>query len=116
DFGALYQIKLPLLFAAYDAWKRAPQRPLPYGDFASFRREQAVWLTGYSLFSALKDHFEGKPWWQWPVEARSLAAAKKTPLVAANAARAEAYEFIQYLFFGQWARIRARAAALKIAI
>ena len=116
DFGALYQIKLPLLFVAYDTWKRGPDRPLPYGDFAAFRQQHAEWLESYSLFSALKDHFGGAPWWEWPVEVRSLAAAKRSSLLAQQTARAEAYEFIQYLFFGQWAQIRARAAALKITI
>lgn len=116
DFGALYRLKLPLLFSAYETWKRDPRSTLAYGDFASFRREHASWLGGYGLFSALKDHFGGKPWWEWPIEVRSLAAARQSPFVASQAARAEAYEFIQYLFFGQWAQIRARAAVLKIAI
>ncbi len=116
DFGALYRIKLPLLFSAYETWKRNPARTSLYGDFEAFRREHAVWLSGYGLFSALKDYFGGKPWWEWPVDVRSFALAKRSSLFAAQAARAEAYEFIQYLFFGQWAAIRARAAELNIAI
>lgn len=116
DFGALYRIKLPLLFRAFESWKKDPQRPLPYGDFAAFRRRHASWLASYGLFSALKDHFGGKPWWEWPAEARTHSAVKETPLVKTLAAKAEAYEFIQYLFFGQWAAIRAKATELKIAI
>ncbi|MEO6005475.1 MAG: 4-alpha-glucanotransferase [Opitutus sp.] len=116
DFGALYQSKLPLLFEAHAAWKRDPRLPLPYGDFEKFRRENASWLDEYTLFSALKDHFGGKPWWEWPLEVRSLAAARRSPLLSAQAPRAEAYAFIQYLFFGQWAQVRARAAELKISI
>lgn len=116
DFGALYQLKLPLLFSAHEAWKRESRRALPYGEFEAFRQQHAEWLGGYSLFSALKEHFGGKPWWEWPVEVRSYAAAKRSTLFAAQADRAEAYEFVQYLFFGQWAAIRARAAALDIAI
>lgn len=116
DFGALYRLKLPLLFQSYENWKREAKRALPYGDFAAFREQQASWLSAYGLFSALKDHVGGKPWWEWPPEIRSLGAALKSPLRQQVAARAEAYEFIQYLFFGQWAEIRARAAALGIAI
>lgn len=115
DFGEIYRLKLPLLFSAYDVWK-TQQRALPYGDYAAFRAEHAGWLEGYGFFSALKDHFGGKPWWEWPLEVRSLAAATKSPLRSSLAARASAYEFLQYLFFGQWAAIRARAAALKISI
>jgi 4-alpha-glucanotransferase len=47
---------------------------------------------------------------------RSLAAANKSPLRTELAPRAEAYEFIQYLFFGQWARLRQRAAERGIQI
>lgn len=116
DYGALYQLKLPLLFLAFEAWKRDPKRALPYGDFENFRTQQAEWLRGYSLFSALKEHFGGQPWWEWPEEVRSLSAAKRSSIAAAQAGRAEAYEFVQYLFFGQWAAIRKRAAELDIAI
>jgi 4-alpha-glucanotransferase len=116
DFGALYRIKLPLLFSAYDTWKKNQLRALPYGDFAAFRQSNRSWLDSYGMFSALKDHFGGKPWWEWPAEARSYESVKRTPLLGTLSARAEAYEFIQYLFFGQWALIRAKAAELKISI
>jgi 4-alpha-glucanotransferase len=116
DYGALYQRKLPLLFSAHATWRRDPKRALPYGDFAAFCTAQASWLDGYALFSALKDHFSGRPWWEWPESVRSLAAAQKSPLRAEVATRAEAYSFIQYLFFGQWTQLRARAAKLGIRI
>ncbi|HWA85742.1 MAG TPA: 4-alpha-glucanotransferase [Opitutus sp.] len=116
DFGALFRLKPPLLFAAHAAWKRRPARELPYGDFGAFRARHASWLGGFSLFSAIKEHFGGQPWWEWPAELRSLAAAKKSALAARLAPRAEAYEFVQYLFFGQWAAIRARAAELGITV
>jgi 4-alpha-glucanotransferase len=116
DFGALYQRKLPMLFAAHAAWRRDPSRALPYGDFAAFRQKHSHWLRGYAFFSALKDHFDGRPWWEWPEAVRSLTAADLSPLRQTLTIRAEGYEFVQYLFFGQWARIRERAAALNIQI
>jgi 4-alpha-glucanotransferase len=116
DFGALYLHKLPILFSAHAAWRRDPKRSLPYGAFDAFRQRQAGWLASYSLFSALKEHFQGQPWWDWPAEVRSFRLASTSPLAGSLAVRAEAYEFIQYLFFGQWAEIRARAAALEISI
>ncbi|QYM80605.1 4-alpha-glucanotransferase [Horticoccus luteus] len=116
DFGALYTEKRPLLFAAHAAWSRDRTLALPYGAFNAFRARHEHWLEGFALFSALKDHFGGAPWWNWPADARSLAAAKKSNVARVVAERAEAYAFIQYLFFGQWARVRARAAALGITI
>ncbi len=116
DYGALYERKLPLLFSAHAAWRRDPRRALPYGDFAAFRAAQAGWLPGYALFSALKDHFGGKPWWDWPEGVRTFELAQKSPLAAEVAVRAEAYAFIQYLFLGQWRELRAQAAQLGISL
>ncbi len=116
DFGALYERKRPLLFSAHAAWRRDPKRPLPYGDFGAFQRKHAAWLESYTLFSALKDHFDGRPWWEWPQDLRSFAGAGKSVLRHELAARTEAYAFLQYLFFGQWANVRARAAKLGIQI
>lgn len=116
DFGALYQIKRPLLFRAFENWRQRPSASLPYGSFPAFREKHSAWLRPFALFSALKDHFSGQPWWEWPVPIRSLAGAEKSPLAKQVASRADAYEFIQYLFFGQWAEIRQRATQLGIGI
>ncbi|MEO5959167.1 MAG: 4-alpha-glucanotransferase, partial [Opitutaceae bacterium] len=117
DFGALYQVKLPLLFAAHGRWRQNPKQfLLPYGDVGAFRQKHAAWLQPYALFSALKDHFNGRPWWEWPSEVRALPAALKSPLAEKVRIRAEAYEFIQYLFFGQWSEVRTRAAKRGIGI
>jgi len=116
DYGALYERKRPLLFAAHANWKRQSQPALPYGDFAAFRRKHAVWLDGFALFSALKDQHQGKPWWEWPLTARSWDTARKLTLPAEVTTRAEAYAFIQYLFFGQWSQVRAYAAKRGVQI
>jgi 4-alpha-glucanotransferase len=114
DYGALYERKRPLLFAAHATWAKDRNRPLPYGDFAAFRAKNAAWLPSYALYSALKDRFDGKPWWEWPEDVRSFAAADQSPRRREVAVRAEAYEFIQYLFFGQWSQVRQRAAKLGL--
>lgn len=116
DFPALHRLKLPLLFSAHAAWRRQPGQALPYGGFAEFRREQGHWLEGYALYSALRDHFDSRPWWEWPAEVRSWQAARTSPLVGHVGERAEAYAFLQYLFFGQWHRLRQRARELGVGI
>src|SRR5690606_36637074 len=70
----------------------------------------------YSLCLAIKDHYEGAVWWDWPADVRFFAQAKKSALAQKVAARAEAHAFFQYLFFGQWGRVRAKAASLGIEI
>jgi 4-alpha-glucanotransferase len=116
DYGGLYHRKLPLLFAAHAAWRRDPKRDLPYRNFDRFREENADWLRSYAFFSALKEHFDGRPWWEWPESLRSLEAANISPLRNELTSRIEAYEFVQYLFFGQWSQLRGHAAKLGIQI
>jgi 4-alpha-glucanotransferase len=115
DYGALWRLKWPILFQAHDTF-RSRRAAAPYGDFAAFQHKHAHWLPAYGLFQALKDHFNGRPWWEWPAEVRSLAAAENAPLAARVARRSEAHQFFQYLFFGQWTQLKARAAGLGIGI
>ncbi len=116
DFGALYGAKWPLLFKAFDSFKTRGRRDRPYGDFAAFRDEQSSWLEAYALFLSLKDHFQGAPWWDWPAEVRFFDAARRSRTAAAVADRAEAYVFFQYIFFGQWRRVRGEARRRGIEI
>ena len=115
DYGELYRLKPRLLTAAYMRFKQT--RPaLPYGDFAAFCRKESHWLDAYAYFRALKDHFNGRAWWEWPVEERDCRLADKSPLRAKLADTIASYQFSQYLFFGQWAAIRAAARERGIEI
>jgi len=115
DFGALYTTKWPALFTAAANYAKNP-RKLPYGDFEKFQKQHRAWLEPYALFMALKDQFLGQPWWEWPASVRFFRDAQKSPLLKKGAARAEAYAFFQYLFYGQWQAVREKARALEIEI
>jgi len=115
DFGAIYHLVWPLLARAHENL-RAGRGGAPYGDFAAFRQAQAVWLEPYALFRALKDHYEGAPWWEWPDEARDYARAQASRLRRQLEPAIGMHAFSQYLFFGQWNRVRAAAAKRGIAI
>lgn len=115
DFGALYLLKWPLLRQAYQAYLANPVT-LPYGDFKAFQAKHAHWLPAYGYFRALKDHYEGKAWSEWPSDTRSYASAQKSVLKAWLAPQIDAHMFYQYLFFGQWERVRAVAASRGVQI
>jgi len=109
DFGALHQTKFPILFRAFKRFKENTS-PLPYGDFAYFQKKHANWLDAYALFQALKDHHQGKPWWEWPEDLRFYTRASQATLSEEIIESASAHTFFQYLFFGQWQTVRERAA------
>jgi 4-alpha-glucanotransferase len=115
DFGAVYELKWPLLIQAYDRYRQAGE-PALYGDFAEFKQRHAAWLDAYAYFRALKDHHGGRPWWEWPAAIRSFAQAAEAPLRARLATAVEAHKFTQYAFFGQWSRVRASAARRGIEV
>ena len=115
DFEAIARLKPRLLQTAHGLFKQR-QTALPYGDYAAFCRREAHWLDAYAYFRALKDHFEGRPWWEWSLEARDYQRAQKSPLRAKLATAADAWRFGQYLFFGQWAQLRAAAKERGIQI
>ena len=115
DFGRLTGLKLPLLKKAHARHLAAPAA-LPYGDFAAFKREQAGWLDAYAFYRALKDHFGGRSWTEWPATERSYVAAQQSPLRAQLARAADEHAFAQFLFFGQWRALRAAARARGVEI
>ncbi|GAB5560085.1 MAG: 4-alpha-glucanotransferase [Synoicihabitans sp.] len=118
DFGRLYELKWPLLFKAHEAWKNSGKCYQPFGAFDDFVEDQKAWLEDYSFFMALKQHFGGIAWWDWPKVARFAEAAKKSKHWKNQEVRnvAEAHAFFQYLFFGQWNRVRHEASQRGIRI
>jgi 4-alpha-glucanotransferase len=108
DFEALVRLKTRLLQMAATVF-RQKSSALPYGDYAAFCAHEAHWLDAYAYFRALKDHFDGRPWWEWPADTRDYQRALKSALRAKLAEATETYRFGQYLFFGQWTQLRAAA-------
>ena len=116
DFGRLYALKWPALFEAHRTFLSGGRKNQPYGDFARFRTDHEPWLKPYALYSALKIHFNGQPWWEWPAEVRSFGQAAKSSLASQLSPAVEAYEFVQYVFYGQWALVREHASDRGISI
>jgi 4-alpha-glucanotransferase len=115
DFGALYELKWPLLRRAFGRHKLAGSPALGPEGFEEFKAAQAPWLEAYALFRALKDSFGGRAWWDWPADARSFDRIK-APLRAKLRDEVGAHQFYQYAFFSQWRRIRSEAARRGIGI
>lgn len=107
DYGALYEAFWPLLAKAAKRFAKGGEPTLDgYGHYKTFRKNQAHWMDSYAAYRATKAHFQGKPWFEWPKKYRSYAEWQKTELPAKLEADLAAEKFYQYLFFGQWRRLR----------
>ncbi len=75
-------------------------------NFADFQVEHNPWLENYALYKAVKDHFRGAPWYEWPKEIafRREPAVKKWAKKLAD--RIEETKFAEFLFFRQWKKLR----------
>lgn len=110
DYAALYYYRNPLLEKAYDRG-----RDLCKDGFAAFRAKNP-WVEDYGLFMALKRKFGMLPWSQWPEKA---AVRDKEALARYREELKQdisCYAFAQYLFYTQWDKLHAYAAAQGIKI
>ncbi len=104
DYGKMYRVRYRLLKKAFEQFD-----PDTDTGFRAFRIQESVWLHNYALFMALKDHFKGKSWTEWPddLRMRKPEALKeyqeklKKPILF--------YEYLQYEFFSQWEELKSYA-------
>jgi 4-alpha-glucanotransferase len=107
DYGALYREFWPVLAKAHIRFVLQGRTEVSgLGPLSEFRERHASWLEPFASFVALKEHFGGYPWTLWPESFRVWRAElpKNLPLPARR--DADKHAFYQYLFFGQWARLR----------
>lgn len=111
DYRALYENCLPVLRTAFSA---LPKRRST--AFRTFLSENADWIDDYALFSALKEKFGGRPWYEWerPLAMRDPSALKqaKTELKT----ELEFYRFLQFCFFTQWHNLKTYANSKGISL
>lgn len=106
DYGALWDAYFPVLKKLYGNAKQNPRALAKFGDIAAFREKNKDWLCGYALYSALKNFFNGKPWYEWQPEARKFAAARRHEWPASVREDVAMFETAQFLFFSQWRALR----------
>jgi 4-alpha-glucanotransferase len=77
---------------------------------------QAGWLSDWTLFSALKARFSGKPWIEWDRDLRERDAGALERASGELEAEVSYQAYLQYLFFRQWERVRIAARERGIAV
>jgi 4-alpha-glucanotransferase len=117
DYGALYEQFWAVLALAHDRFSaEGGDSVAGMGSLAAFRREHAGWLEPFTDFMALKAHFDGRPWTAWPAAFRRWDPATRAAMPASAVRDSEKHAFYQYVFFGQWERLRRYAAERGVGI
>ena len=99
DFGLQYQNRLKILRLAYDRFR-------DYEKLDAFCNENQAWLPNFALFMSLKDHFRGKPWYDWDEELKFRKPEAISQMTELLQEEIRFYCFVQYLFSKQWKALR----------
>lgn len=74
DYTAVTKKKFAALKNAHDCFKRKLRASDDHSEadeaYSSFRKESGERLRRFAIFEALSEHFEGKPWQDWPTPYR----------------------------------------------
>jgi 4-alpha-glucanotransferase len=108
DYGPVIAHKARLLrrsFEHFQAHGTAEQR----AGFAAFLEYHDGWVKDYALFMALKAHFGGGSWQDWPREVALRRPKALDPLRVELAAAITYYEYLQWCFADQWQALKSYA-------
>jgi len=105
DFPVVHRFKESRLAraAANFLARAAPNRR---EELARFCTEQSGWLEDYALFTALRSHFHGRSWQQWPPALRQREPAALTEWRERLAVPIAVEQYRQYCFAIQWAALK----------
>ena len=111
DYNALRENRMPLL-------RIAARRGLARegAGFEAFCRDNARWLSDFALYMALKEHFNGSAWYEWPEDIRLHRADAVEKYSRELREDVSFFSYVQYLFYSQWSALRAYAREKGIGI
>jgi 4-alpha-glucanotransferase len=115
QFGEVIEYKKTLLKKCFDNFKRSGDAGLQ-GEFLDFCRETQWWLEDFALFRALKDAHGGVEWTKWEPKFASRDEAALASASERLSETVEAEKFCQFLFFKQWAALKAYCRERNIRI
>ncbi|HHT07569.1 MAG: 4-alpha-glucanotransferase [Christensenellales bacterium] len=105
DYAPIIEYKNQMLGLAFtQSYKKLKKK------VDAFRAENALWIEDFALFMAIKKHFGGISWQEWPDEAIRMRKARALREYQKELKEQIDLEvFIQYLFFEQWFALKAYA-------
>ncbi len=111
DYEKQYRQRFRLLRLAYGR-SRIAENP----EFSRFTAENADWLEDYALFMAVKERFDGAAWNEWAEDIRKRWSFAMDYYRRECYFDIEFYKYLQFVFFGQWMKLKQYANAKGIRI
>jgi len=113
DYAKAEEVKNQLFSIAYENFNRQASKVLQ-NDFDTFCKQEAYWLDDMSLYKALRDFHQNKPWYEWerPFKLRERGALERFSKKYGNAIQKE--KWLQFIFLRQWNALRKYVNSLNI--
>jgi 4-alpha-glucanotransferase len=104
DYAKMYQQRFAILKRAFLRANLEQDE-----DFEAFCSDEEEWLEDYSLYMALKLHFDGKSWSEWEEEIRMRNQLVLDVYREMYREEILFYKFLQYEFMKQWRKLKSYA-------
>ncbi len=102
DYDKASSYKDKLLAAAFERFRRAARS----SDWQEFMEKHAGWLEPFASFVALRRHFKGRTWSNWPAAIRDGKTAVLEAVKDKLHEPIERERFLQYMFYRQYLRLK----------
>ncbi len=112
DYGWLFNTRYATLRRAYSRFVEGGKSKSP--EYKSYLRKNAHWLRDYSLFMALKVHYNYCAWTDWSDEHKNAASARECR--ESFSAECGFWEWVQFEFDTEWQALLLYAHSFGIMI
>ncbi|HEX3021763.1 MAG TPA: 4-alpha-glucanotransferase [Lachnospiraceae bacterium] len=111
DYATIYESRFDILRKAASRSKHNTSV-----EFSEFCKNNAFWLEDYSLYMAIKTHFNNVEWLQWDedIRFRKQSAIEKYQKLLAD--DIQFWKFCQFKFYEQWFKLKSYANSNGIQI
>jgi 4-alpha-glucanotransferase len=77
--------------------------------FQAFCQQHQSWLDDFALYLVLRNQRKSQGWFDWPKQYKNRSVAALNTFSDENKEALDLIKFIQFLFFSQWAKLKAYA-------
>ena len=111
DYGRMYNTFYKSARKAHQSFKKNQHIfDEEYGEYKSFFKENRSWLEPYSVFKSFKKKFSNQAWWNWGNN------HKEEYFKVPEEDEFNFQVFLQYLFRGQWKKLKSYASSQGISL